>query len=289
MPHPESQLSHIGLIGEHSLPADHSATSYTTPTTSSHSKVLGAGLPPVPAKLVSKIESGAFIEMADLLPEQLGTYGYDEESKTRTKKPSVTNILEWLQCFAVYVAVRGQKQPDRIRDFMGYQALIIDAYMEYKSDCWMGYDRRFRQIAASQPGRSWASIDPTLWNLAFAGQAKTTRCMHCFSLSHRSDNCELSSKSKPQLGHSDRPQPTGQGTRHKLICFQWNENASTTCPYPNCRFQHICYICAYDPTVTDVAHKALYCPKRRGLGGSQTAPQSALKGYKAKPLMQVWN
>lgn len=91
--------------------------------------------------------------MADLLPERLGTYVYDEEPKARTKKQSVTNILEWLQCFAVYVAVRGQKQPERIRDFMGYQALIIDAYLEYKSNCWMGYDRRFRQIAASDPGR----------------------------------------------------------------------------------------------------------------------------------------
>ena len=97
--------------------------------------MLRAGLPPVLTKLVSKIESGAFIEMADLLPEQLGTYGYDKESKTRTKKPSVTNILEWLKCFAVYVAVRGQKQPDCIRDFMRYQDLIIDAYMEYESDC----------------------------------------------------------------------------------------------------------------------------------------------------------
>ena len=110
--------------------------------------------------------------MADLLPEQLSTYYSDEEPKTRTKKPSVTNVMEWLQCFAVYVAVRWQKQPERIRDLMGYQALIIDTYMEYKGDCWMGYDHRFWQITASQPDRSWASIDPTLWNLAFAGQAK---------------------------------------------------------------------------------------------------------------------
>ena len=65
--------------------------------------------------------------MVDILPEQLGTYAYNEESNTQTKKPSVTNILEWLQCFAVYIAVQGQKQPDRIRDFMGYLALIIDA------------------------------------------------------------------------------------------------------------------------------------------------------------------
>ena len=53
----ESQLSHIGIIEEHSSATDQSATSNTTPPTSSHSKVLGAGLPPVLAKLVTKIES----------------------------------------------------------------------------------------------------------------------------------------------------------------------------------------------------------------------------------------
>ena len=27
-----------------------------------------------------------------------------------------------------------------------------------------------------------------------------------------------------QLVHSDRPLAIGQGTQHKLMCFQWNEN-----------------------------------------------------------------
>jgi len=33
---------------------------------------LGGGLPPVPGKLVKKIEEGHFIEMAELLPELTG-------------------------------------------------------------------------------------------------------------------------------------------------------------------------------------------------------------------------
>ena len=46
----------------------------------------------------------------------------------------------------------GQKQLEHIRDFMGYQALIIDAYLEYKNNCWIGYNQCFRQKAASEPG-----------------------------------------------------------------------------------------------------------------------------------------
>jgi len=69
--------------------------------------------------------------------------------------------------------VHGQKQLEHIRDFMGYQATIIDAYDEYKNNCWMGYDRCLHQLAATQLERSWSSIDPTLWNLVFTEQAKT--------------------------------------------------------------------------------------------------------------------
>ena len=137
-----------------------------------HNSILGAGLPSVSTKLVSKMESRAFIEMADLLPEWLGTYYSNKEPKTRAKKPTFTNIMEWLQCFAAYAAVWCQKQPQHIRDFMGYQALIIEAYMVYKGDCWMGYKYHLWQITASQLDRSWTSIDPMLWNLVFSGQAK---------------------------------------------------------------------------------------------------------------------
>lgn len=150
---------------------------------------------------------------------------------------------------------------------MGYQALIIDAYMEYKGNCWMGYDRRFRQICASQPSRSWAAIHPTLWNLAFTGQAKTARCMHCFSLLHHSSDCDLASSNRSQC--PDLSPSADQGPQRWQLCFQWNETQYATSPYPNCKFQHVCYICAYDPKATDISHKAIYCPKRHALGSAR--------------------
>ena len=143
-------------------------------------------------------------------------YGTNKEAISH-QHIGVIAVLCSLRCCA------GQKQPKRIRDFMGYQTLIIDAYLEYKSNCWMGYDWSFRQMAASEPGRSWASIDPTLWNLAFAGQEKTTWCTHCFSLSHQSDDCKLSLRSMPQP--SDQLPSMGQGTRNKaqadLFSVEW--------------------------------------------------------------------
>ena len=54
--------------------------------------------------------------------------------------------------------------------------------MEYDGDGWLGYDRRFWQMAAVSTDVPWSRIDPTLWNKAFVGQAKVAWCKHCFSL-----------------------------------------------------------------------------------------------------------
>ena len=84
------------------------------------------------------------------------------------------------------------KQPGRIPDLLAYETLIIEAHMEYSGDAWLGYDRWFRQCAATGYTKSWAIIDPTLWNLAFSGKARATRCKFCFSLSHGSSDCAWS-------------------------------------------------------------------------------------------------
>ena len=73
--------------------------------------------------------------MAELLPERLGVLGTDDDAKQKPKKRSLS-ILEWLQCYAVYVAVTSRKHPECIPDLIGYQSLVIEAYMEYKNDCW---------------------------------------------------------------------------------------------------------------------------------------------------------
>ena len=135
---------------------------------------------------------------------------------------------------------------------MVYQSLIIEAYLEYKSNCWIGYDRRFRQQAASQPHHSWLTTDNTLWNLAFAGHAKTSRCKYCFSLSNQSFECDLS----PELPSKSYPI-----NQRRQIYFRWNEIPNPICSYPNCKYQHIYYICVQDLAVKDVAHKAIHYPR----------------------------
>ena len=70
------QLSHIGLIRASNPLATHGKP---------QSFSIGAGRPPVPTKLVQKIESGAFVDMVELLPERLDTAD-SEDTRLKRKK-----------------------------------------------------------------------------------------------------------------------------------------------------------------------------------------------------------
>ena len=157
---------------------------------------LGAALPPISHKLVKKIESGNFVKFGDLLAGNLSLS--DDDSRQKSKHHRVSGITEWLQGFAVYVAVLSRKQPHCIPDLMGYQLIILEAYSEFRNECWLGYDRHFQKWEASHQETHWAAIEPTLWSLAFQGQARSNRCKHCFSLSHNSADCDLSPDPQPR-------------------------------------------------------------------------------------------
>ena len=66
----------------------------------------------------------------------------EERQGQKPKRRQVTNILEWVQCFSIYMAVLTKKAPNRIQDLLVYQGLILETGMEY-ADGWLGYDRRF--------------------------------------------------------------------------------------------------------------------------------------------------
>ena len=115
------------------------------------------------------------------------------------------------------------------------------------------------------PGQLWS---PHYGTLPLPDK-QSYRCKHCFSLSYQSARCELF------------PEPllkTYQNTQHCLICFCWNKTTRPSCPYLNCRFMYICYICTHNQAITNVSHKAIHCPQQgsqqpiRPLLPSQSTP-----------------
>ena len=168
--------------------------------------------------------------MFELLPDQLGApsfkHGYDSKQQG-SKKKAISSILEWVQCFTIYISVIAQKQPQRVPDLLGNLNLIIEAHLEFSGDAWLGYDRHFQQRATSLPELEWARIDSTLWNLAFTDQANIIRCKH----HHPHSSCDWT----PSIAPSSA-QPLFQSLpifNSHCICIQWNNSLYPDCFFPD--------------------------------------------------------
>ena len=211
-------LQQVAQIGENTNSSADSPLSHPT-----SSVTLVAGLPPVPSRLVAKIESGEFIDMGELLPDQVGTSRPEDLGKVLPKHCTVAGILEWIKCFNVYMAVISRKEPGRIPDLLAYETLIIEAHMEYSGNAWLGYNRRFCQCAATDATKNWAIIDPTLWNLAFSDKARTARYKFCFSLSHGSSDCAWATD-QPTSQVARTPTSMGTSPQPMRIYYAWNSH-----------------------------------------------------------------
>ena len=170
-----SQLQHVQELNETQQHLDLTELTHPTiptsyPNKSSPPVLISSGLPPVPAKLVKRIQQGSFVEMVELLPETLSSPEYapdNEPAGQKQKRREVTNIINWVQCFGVFIAIVCRKEPSRISDLIGYQNLIIQASIHCQAGRWVDYDRRFRLKASAAIIPEWSTIDITIWNLAF--------------------------------------------------------------------------------------------------------------------------
>lgn len=208
-----------------------------------------AALPP---KLVTRILSLEFVEMSELIPD---TWHEDaqaspdrgEAQRRRPRRPPVTDIMTWLQCFARMAAVLSTKYPDKAPELWAYQSLIIRAARNYEGQAWVAYDRQYRREALARRDLNWATLDSRLYNEAFTGRARAiARCQHCLSETHVSVNCPAN----PNPGMyqpptefanaSSAPGARSVAGNQQEICRSFNEGR---CRFLRCKYLHICREC----------------------------------------------
>ena len=97
----------------------------------------------IPECLTKKILQLEFVEMRELMLE---TWLRDEEESTRNtllllrrRTAPVTDILQWLQCFAGMVGILSQKYPHMVPELMAYQAISSSVAATLKSLAWAQY------------------------------------------------------------------------------------------------------------------------------------------------------
>ena len=191
--------------------------------------ILGPGRPPIPSKIISQILDFKFIEMHELIPENLenpsnevATFVFDGRSIVPTtasstrKKGDNVDIITWVECFTSFLSVMTTYHPARARDLLAYMALIIRIAKQFPGRCWYNYDRAFRLHAAASNLTNWSQINPDSY--------------------HYHTSVAVQTSTPPSSGRHREPRGDQYAT---TICKSWNSGACSS-PREFCRFRHRC-------------------------------------------------
>ena len=177
------QSGHSDQSGRHSDQARRLAADIDVPEDSPF--VISEGLLPVPGKLVKKILKGDFVDMAELLRDNLeadrqvpGREAKNTDGSTSrlASRREVPDLLSWVQCFGVYVCVVASRHPSRIRRLLAYQTLIVREARRLGGRGWQAYDSLFRQQAAVSNSMDWSKLNSSLYALTFLAQQGVRSC-----------------------------------------------------------------------------------------------------------------
>ena len=114
---------------------------------------------------MKRIQDGLFVEMSELLPDKLTGAEYntgEDHTSSQKQKHKVLSIVEWVQCFGIFITVLSHTAPDPTADLLGYQHPIIQASLICQESHWIIYDRQFHLKASATATTEWSTIDINL-------------------------------------------------------------------------------------------------------------------------------
>ena len=140
--------------------------------------VVGHGFSPVPAILVSQIVAGKFVELHELLPANIVITEPEPQllfdgclvltSSPKKPKRRIEDISTWLET-SIYCLVLISHFPNRWKDLLQYQLLILRRHCQFADRVWLSYDRAFRENATATNLTDWSQLNSTLFSFHSAG------------------------------------------------------------------------------------------------------------------------
>ena len=227
--------------------------------------------PPLGAKLMTKVRSGQYVPMKELLADnvslcaQLEALSARQQIFTGSAKPrlwEIDNPLTWVS-FLLYAAVC--MADVQTRNLLTYGRLIIREALRHSVPGWQEYDHIFRQQAALNQSVVWNELNPSLHAATVlsyrAGPGRV--CSLCHKPNHLATSCALQVMQlhvAPQVqvpllrqtSMSSAPGSSWKPRQETLerISVLWNRGR---CTLQDCKFRHICAVCK------DRGHRAKDC------------------------------
>ena len=192
--------------------------------------IVGPGFSPVPAKLVAQIVAGKYIDPSDLLavnlvqrepePQLLFDGRLVLTSQPKKQRRRIEDIASWMEAFAIFSVILVSHFPNRWKDLMQYQLLILRTYRHFSGRVWLAYNQAFREHVAASRLTDWPSMNFQLFNFHSAGS---------------------SARGTPLVTSNDSPEPPGSSSS-VIHCKSWNKGRCTA-PFASCRYSHRAISC----------------------------------------------
>ena len=160
------QGAHLGLINSPTPPPANSSVNGTP-----LGVCLSPGSEPIPPKLVDKVCSGVYVDMKELLRDNIALLRQLEGLNIATTLPAlpgalkprlreVTSLASWLYCFLAYAAMRCPDQESR--DRLAYARIMIREAQRHGGQGWLEYNKVFCQQAALDPVIKCNALHPAI-------------------------------------------------------------------------------------------------------------------------------
>ena len=150
---------------------------------------------------MEKILDGQFVDMAELLPDNIELLRREaavprSSSDSKVRLRQIASITAWAQCFATFVAIRAQAAPATVLALLAYMRLLIREAARHPGLGWLSYDSFFRQQAAADLSLRWDSLHSDLFAITVADAAVSSGrarplCRLCLEPDHAALDCAL--------------------------------------------------------------------------------------------------
>ena len=129
---------------------------------------LSPGSELLPAQLVSKVRSGAYIKMKALLGDNISLLSESENFNgpqhfaglPEPQLREVSSLASWVYCFLAFLALRCTDT--ETREQLVHARLVVRESLWHGGQGWLAYDCIFRQQAALDLSLRWSELHPAI-------------------------------------------------------------------------------------------------------------------------------